>query len=386
MAISTRFTKGCTTTILLKKVRVRPVLPEEQDKWNDLISKHHYLGEDNSKGRRICYVAECKGKCVALLSFSAASMQLSGRDNWIGWDNGQRYQRLNFLAQNSRFLIMPDVTTANLATRVMKLCRERLSKDWEEKYKIPLLAVETFVDKSYPGTSYRADNWVRLGETKGFSRDSKGYYIANGSPKSLWVKELRPNAKELLKSEKLPKDLAQYELPPKKELYAKAFTGANLNTLWDSLSSIKDHRGRRGRRHKLANCLAIVVCGTLAGAKGLSECAELAKLLKANQHRALGTWKNSVSKKYVPPSHSALHRVLSGVDPEEFESVFFGWFNKNSEKLPRAMSIDGKSLRANLQDRGEEQHAISLIAHDGSPFLPRASSAIKVKKEKPLKT
>lgn len=145
----------------------------------------------------------------------------------------------------------------------------------------------------------------------------------------------------------------------------------DLETLWEALNSIKDHRGRR---HNLASCLALVVCGTLAGARGLSACAELAKNMLPRQHKVLCTWKNPRNGKYEPPSHSAIHRILSGVDPEEFEKVFTGWFNANCDKLPQALSLDGKSLRANLDENGEGQHAVSIIAHDGSPFLPRAQS------------
>jgi len=372
--------------VRLNQVKVRLINPEERERWNQLITNHHYLGNANLTGRQLRYVAECRGRCVALISFSASALKLKARDEFIGWNDAQRQQRLNFIVQNSRFMIMPEVTTANLASRILKLCRERLPSDWLEVFNHPVLLIETFVDKAYPGTSYRADNWVRLGETMGFSRDSQGFYVENGSPKALWVKELVKGAAEVLSRPELPPDLASHELPAPKDLISRSFRSDSLETLFDAMRSIKDHRGTKGRRHNLATCLSLVVCGTLAGAKGLSQCAELAKNLRQPQCRALLMWRKPATGKYTPPSHSALHRILSGVDPLEFEQAFTAWFNKQSESLPDAICIDGKALRANLNDSGDGLHAVSAISHDGTPFLPRPQSKAKDTKGTPQET
>lgn len=370
----TKFPKGMDGQIRLKQIKVRLIEPEECERWNQLITDHHYLGNANLTGRQLRYVAECRGRCVALISFSASAFKLKGRDEFIGWNDAQRYQRLNFVAQNSRFMILPDVSTKNLASHVLKLCRKRLMADWADAFDHPLLLIETFVDKAYPGTSYRADNWVRLGETMGFSRDSQGFYIENGSPKALWVKELVKGAASILSCSELPSKYAPYELPPPKKLVSRSFTSNTLENLFDAMRSIKDKRGTKGRRHNLATCLSLVVCGTLAGAKGLSQCAEIAKGLRQPQLRALMVWRKPATGKYTPPSHSALHRILSGVDPLEFEEVFTTWFNNQADSLPAAICIDGKALRANLNDNGDGLHAVSAVSHDGTPFLPRPQS------------
>ena len=386
MTISTKFLKGCDGSIHLNKVTVRLADSTEREQWNKLIIKHHYLGNANLTGRQLRYVAECRGKCVALIGFSAAALKLEYRDKWIGWDNGQKAQRLNFVAQNSRFMIMPDINTKNLASRVMSLCRKRLADDWMINFNHPLLMIETFVDKKYPGTSYRADNWLRLGETKGYTRQGKGFYVENGSPKSLWIKELVPKAGEILRQDKLPEELAKHELPLPANVITKGLNSKILGTLWDALNSIKDHRGRKGRRHNLASCLALVICGTLAGAKGLSACVELAKNLSQPQRRALTMLRHPGKKTYIHPSHSALHTILSGVDPEEFESCFLQWFNAQGDKFPAALAIDGKALRATLNSKGDGLHAVSAICHDGSPFLPRPQSRTKGTRERPQET
>ena len=43
--------------IPLREVRVRPVWPDEEARWNDLVRAHHCLGVRNFYGRRLRHVA-----------------------------------------------------------------------------------------------------------------------------------------------------------------------------------------------------------------------------------------------------------------------------------------------------------------------------------------
>ncbi|WP_371134360.1 Druantia anti-phage system protein DruA [Nitrosomonas sp.] len=42
---------------------------------------------------------------LALLSFSAPALKCSARDEWIGWSYRHQHDRLNLVANNSRFII-----------------------------------------------------------------------------------------------------------------------------------------------------------------------------------------------------------------------------------------------------------------------------------------
>jgi hypothetical protein len=53
---------------------------------------------------------------------------------------------LKLVANNSRFLLLPDNQVNNLGSRLLSLCLKRLSGDWMDKYRHPILLVETFVD------------------------------------------------------------------------------------------------------------------------------------------------------------------------------------------------------------------------------------------------
>jgi len=55
----------------------------------------------------------------------------ASRDRWIGWSPTLQWQRLNLIANNSRFLILPGERVPNLASRILGLTLARLSADWQ---------------------------------------------------------------------------------------------------------------------------------------------------------------------------------------------------------------------------------------------------------------
>ncbi|HCN88514.1 MAG TPA: hypothetical protein DIT28_04960 [Oxalobacteraceae bacterium] len=122
-------------------------------------------------GHTLWYVATCEHEWVALLSFSASALKCAARDQWIGWDFRHQYGRLKLIANNSRFLILPDCHLPNLASKVLALCQRRIGTDWLARFDQLLLLLETFVDTArYRGTVYRAGNWTCVGQTQGHRR------------------------------------------------------------------------------------------------------------------------------------------------------------------------------------------------------------------------
>ena len=178
---------------------------QERGRYRELMEKHHYLKSDILVGEQLRYVAEVNGQWVALVSWSAAANHLKDREQWLGWSITQRRRRLALVANNARYLILPEVDCPNLASRVLALCCERLAADWEQIYGHPVLVVESFVDSQlFRGTCYKAQGWELLGQTKGCSRSRQDYYTAHDRPKQLWVRELRPKARTVLSAERLP--------------------------------------------------------------------------------------------------------------------------------------------------------------------------------------
>ena len=387
MPIRTYFPKGTDGNIVLNQLVAWPVDDKkDQGKWNELVRKHHYLKDATLCGPRICYAVSCRGRTVALCSFSIAAWHLRGRDEWIGWDERQRLSRLSFVAQNSRFLVLPDVSTPNLASKALGLCLDRLEDDWMARYNQPLLVVETFVDKCYPGTSYRADNWTRLGETRGFSRGGAKFYRVNEAPKTLWVKELRPGAALTLSSLTLPPELARFERRLEGDEHARLATCESLGSLYELFKALPDPRYKGGRRHSMASCLAIIASGFLLGCEGLAECADYGRCLKPAQLRLIGVRRNRRTGEYAAPCHDTLWRVMSGLDTIEFERLVGLWHNGAGVKIPSAFALDGKTLCGSVDDDGNALHVVSVVSHDRTPFFCKRRRTTKDARGKPPAT
>lgn len=86
---------------------MRRVRPEESERYQELIQAHHYLGALPKIDETLWYVATWGSEWVSLLCLSAAALKISARDRWIGWSYWQQYARLQPLANNSRYCILP---------------------------------------------------------------------------------------------------------------------------------------------------------------------------------------------------------------------------------------------------------------------------------------
>jgi len=161
----------------------------EQDRlFRYLVAQHHYLGCRNVAGENMKYLIYSRdGRILACMLFGAAAWKSAPRDGLIGWNPSVRERNLHYVTNNSRFLILPWVKVASLASHILSRVARRVSQDWMEKYAHPIYLLETFVDCSrYRGTCYRAANWVCTGQTTGRTRNDR-YLRIRTSPKDLYV-------------------------------------------------------------------------------------------------------------------------------------------------------------------------------------------------------
>jgi len=137
--------------------------------WKALMEAHHYLGSGPVCGAQIRYLIHSSVYgYLGALGFSSAAWALKEREKFIGWTEGARRSNLQRLVCNSRFLIVPSVRVHNLASHVLSRCAERIVCDWMALYGVEPVMLETFVDpKRFSGTSYRAANWIPVGQTSG---------------------------------------------------------------------------------------------------------------------------------------------------------------------------------------------------------------------------
>jgi hypothetical protein len=155
-------------------LELRPVRrTAEEGLFNSLIEQHHYLGYSQPVGEHLKYLVFAQGRPIAGLAFSSAPRHLGSRDRFIGWSAAARRKNIRLLAYNTRFLILPWVRVAHLASHLLGRIARQLSGDWEQCYGHPIHFLETFVDPArFRGTCYRAANWVYLGLTTGRGKDA----------------------------------------------------------------------------------------------------------------------------------------------------------------------------------------------------------------------
>ena len=139
------------------------------------LARHHYLGYRGPVGENIGYLIRSRtGVDLACLLFGAAAWQCAPRDRWIGWSAEQRAQGLQFIANNSRFLLLPWLRIPNLANHILSQIAQRIDADWQKRYHHRIDLLETFVQQDrFRGTCYQAANWVHVGQTTGRTRQSR---------------------------------------------------------------------------------------------------------------------------------------------------------------------------------------------------------------------
>jgi hypothetical protein len=353
--------KPASETGILSRVTVRLLAEAERARFDRLLEERHYLQSAQLCGQTLRYVAEVDGEWVALLCFSAAALHLKGREEWIGWSPRQRARRLGLVVSNSRFLVLPErAQFPNLASRVLGLVLRRLSADWQERWGHPVLVVESFVDeRQYRGTCYRACGFAAVGLTQGHGRASRDFYEEHGVPKQLYLRELAPGARALLRRGRLPEALREAEENIAGPCPVRA---PALQALWERFRALEDPRRGHGLRHTQPFVLACAAVATLMGAASYEALADVCHKLTERQRKALGARRDKAGH-YRAPSDSTFFRVLSRLDAAQFERIVGQWLLEQEVSELERLAVDGKVLRGSGRADGRPLQLLSVVSH-----------------------
>jgi hypothetical protein len=330
---------------ILAEVRVRLIEPGERERFDELICREHYLHRADLVGEQLRYVAEAGAQWVALLTWNAAAFHLKDREAWIGWTERQKRRRRTLVVNNSRFLIRTEGRVPNLASRVMRLCLDRLSGDWLRLYGHEVLVAESFVDSQlFRGTCYKASGWTLLGRTQGYGRSRQDYYVAHERPKQLWVRELRPGARTILRGRNLPavlKALEQGQVPDCPQ------DAQELGRMRGFFAGLPDWRTKQGD-YALASLVTIVVCAALSGVhRGQRDLAAFAANMTPLQWAALRLPRRGNPRRWLVPKETTFFRLLSNLDSRALEKTLLNWQDHVLGPRPAQddqVAIDGKEL------------------------------------------
>lgn len=147
-------------------------------RWAYYLERYHYLGF-RVVGQNVGYLA-CDGqeRDVGCLLFGAAAWRCAARDRRLGWNSQERQERLWSVVNNTRFLILPWVRVAHLASHLLGRAAGRIDADWRLSYGHGVDWLETFVDRErFRGSCYRAANWECVGQTQGRSRQDRRHQL-----------------------------------------------------------------------------------------------------------------------------------------------------------------------------------------------------------------
>jgi hypothetical protein len=176
--------------------------------FKQYIDRYHYIGYRIPFGAHLRYLVESQqlpGRYLACLQFSSPAWTMAPRDAWIGWSAEQRKRNLQFIVNQSRFLILPWVKVKGLASKILSLAARRLPHDWHSVYGYRPLLLETLVDRSrFSGTCYRAGNWIHLGATQGRGRMDRDHAAQDQAIKDIFVYPLCRHAREQLRTAASP--------------------------------------------------------------------------------------------------------------------------------------------------------------------------------------
>jgi hypothetical protein len=344
--------------VCLNNLVVRPITTSEESEWDMLMTKYHYLGFNKLTGRTMKYIALLDNQWVALLGWGSSVLKCTPRDQWIDWTPEQKYKRLQYVANNQRYLILPGKPTRNLASRALALNTKRLSDDWVTIHGHPIVMVETFVEHNlYKGTCYRAAGWLTLGRTAGYGR-SGGKYFHHGRTKTVLVKPLVKNVAEILSAEFVSPEL-KGGTQAVTDLNSIAIEGNG--GLLEHLALLTDSRKKRGVRHSQVAVLAVAICALLSGAKSFVAIGEWAASLEISLLKRLGCRYNLRLGRYVPPSEKTLRNTLKRIDADEADNIIGQWLFAQTKG--NVIAVDGKTARGSAVGDGKPVHLVAAFLH-----------------------
>lgn len=342
-------------------LEIRVVAPEEVERFNGLLHEKHYLGETPSVGDFLRQVAVREGKWVALLAWGPAALKLKDREKWIGWTATQCAERLKLVAQNRRYLLLSEKgKEPNLASQVLAAACRALPGQWEKRFGYCPLVAESFTDpESFTGTCYKASGWQPVGMSEGNSRHRCDFFVRNERPKRLWLKELRPGAREKARAIHLDARCAPAVVDAPHGILP--LRQSQRRSLLEVLRHAPDPRAGN-TRFRIGPLLSIAAMAVLSGARQVSEIARFATRLTPRQRGDLGLpLKRGSQCFYEVPSYSVFYEVLRRMNSQVLAAHLSGWLHQQQGELPGALALDGKMIRDLIG-------MVSLVnVEDGSP-------------------
>ena len=164
----------------------------QREVWNTLMAYEHPRGAGPFVGPQLRYLVDSAHGGWAASGLRRVRGGFGPRDAWVGWDDTGRRAHLYRVLGLCRLLVRPGIVCRNLASHVLGRVVRAVGDDCERLYGYRPWLLETFVDETeQTGTSVRAANWIRVGETCGRGRGDRGH-AALETRKAVYMYALEP--------------------------------------------------------------------------------------------------------------------------------------------------------------------------------------------------
>lgn len=347
--------------IELEKIKAAPVTDYfDRGEVEALLERHHPLGAKKAKGARLCYSASYKGEWLAVLLFDAPVDRNKLREARIGWNREQRDARIQHVANNSRYLIAPRYAgTKNLASKILSLVTARISKDWQRRYGVPLLAVETYVDPTYHGNTgacYAGAGWENLGYSTGY----QPYGEERTHGKLYFLKALHKDSFAALSSQ-IPHALMTGVKEVSGESnnnYVLDASKFDMRALQKEIEGVSDPRRKSGQRYGFVPFLSLCIAAVISGYTQYRQIADWISKLPGHDRVRFGLRGDKV------PHENTVGDFLRRIDPEQLQRVLSGWLMKTygKELHGETVLMDGKAQRATSWNSDSQRAFLNVMA------------------------
>jgi predicted transposase YbfD/YdcC len=131
----------------------------------------------------------------------------------------------------------------------------------------------------------------------------------------------------------------------------------------EHFQGIVDKRDSKNRKHNLLEIIVMTICAVCAGC---DDYCEIALFCKSKE----GWFKNFLELKNGIASHDTFNRVISLIEPKQFEKCFIEWVGTtNKISKGQVVAIDGKTLRGSKDGDIKAIHMVSAWANTNKLVL-----------------